>query len=113
MVKMKKKRAQLKIQQMAFMLMAITLFFILVGMFVLVIRFSNLKNVAEALEEKNAMLLVSRLANSPEFSCGNAFGSKSSCVDADKVMVLKEESADYGSFWGVEKIEIRKIYRTA
>ena len=44
------KRSQLKIQQMAFMLMAVTLFFILVGMFVLTIYLSNLKNSAFALE---------------------------------------------------------------
>jgi len=69
-------RGQLKIQQMAFMLMAITLFFVLVGLFVLKINLSELKQSAETLEEKNALLLVTRLANSPEFSCDNSFGSK-------------------------------------
>ena len=59
------KSGQLKIQQMAFVLMAVTLFFVLVGMFVLVVRFSGLEESATALEEKNAMLLVAKLANSP------------------------------------------------
>jgi hypothetical protein len=105
------KRGQLKIQQMSFMLMAITLFFVLVGMFVLVFRFAGLKESATLLEEENAMLLVSKLANSPEFSCGNAFGSsRINCVDADKVMMLKENIADYSKFWGVADIKIRKIY---
>jgi hypothetical protein len=31
-------------------------------------------------------------------------------VDSDKVMVLKEKSKIYDDFWGVENIEIRKIY---
>ncbi len=104
-------KGQLKIQQMAFMLMAITLFFVLAGMFVLVFRFSGLKEAATSIEEKNAMLLVSKLANSPEFSCGNAFGSnRINCVDADKVMMLKEKIGEYSNFWGVAEIKIRKIY---
>lgn len=105
------RRGQLKIQQMAFMLMAVTLFFILVGMFVLSIQLSGLKGSAAALEEKNAMLLVTKLANSPEFSCGGAFqNKKTNCIDSDKVMVLKENIDKYKNFWDVENIEIRKIY---
>ena len=104
-------KAQLKIQQMAFMLMAVTLFFILVGMFVLSVYLSNLKDTALALEEKNAMLLVTKLANSPEFSCGEAFNrKKTNCIDADKVMMLKENIDKYSDFWDVENIEIRVIY---
>ena len=105
------RRAQLKIQQMAFMLMAITLFFALVGMFVLKIQFSELQTSAAVLEEKNALLLVTKLANSPEFSCGSAFGNaRTNCIDADKVMVLKEKILRYEDFWDVENIEIRRLY---
>jgi hypothetical protein len=108
------KKAQMKIQQMAFMLMAVTLFFVLVGMFVLVIRFSGLKKTATQLEEENAMLLATKIANSPEFSCGNAFGSqRTNCIDADKVMMLKGYADTYKNFWGVSNIEIRKIYPTS
>lgn len=105
-----KKKAQLKIQQMAFMLMAITIFFILAGMFALNIKYSDIKKDAEALREKNSMLLVSKIANSPEFSCGISFGGdKVTCVDADKAMVLMENSEKYKNFWGVENIEIKTV----
>ncbi len=105
------RKAQLKIQQMAFMLMAVTLFFVLIGMFVLTIYVSELKNSAAVLNEKNALLLVTKLANSPEFSCGEAFGSlRTNCIDADKVMILRERISEYEGFWDVENIEIRKIY---
>jgi len=104
-------KAQLKIQQMAFMLMAVTLFFVLVGMFVLVMTFSGLKESAQGLEEKNAILLATKLANSPEFSCGFSFGeTKIACVDADKIMVLKENIERYDNFWGISNVEIRKIF---
>jgi len=107
----KAKKGQLKIQQMAFMLLAVTLFFVLVGMFVLKIKLSDLGNSANILEEKNALLLVTKLSNSPEFSCGEAFGNvKTNCIDADKVMILRENSAKYLGFWDVENIEIRKLY---
>lgn len=103
-------KAQMKIQQMAFMLMAITIFFILVGMFVLIVKTSGLKESALILEEKNALLLVEKLSNSPEFSCGEAFGTKRiNCIDADKLMMLKENIAKYQNFWGIDNVEIRKI----
>jgi len=105
----KNKKAQMKIQQMMFMLLAVTFLFILVGVFFLAIKLSTLKQSATSLEEKNAMLLVSKLASSPEFSCENAFGAKASCVDFDKVIALKEMK-EYSDFWGVAEIEIRKIF---
>jgi len=99
----------MKIQQMAFMLVAVTLLFVLVGIFFLVFSLSGLKESATALEEKNAMLLVSKLANSPEFSCEMAYGNKVNCVDADKVMILKDKISRYSNFWGISGLEIRKI----
>ena len=105
------RKAQIKIQQMLFMLVAVVLFFVLVGVFLLVFGFSGLKGSAVELQEKNALMLVTRLANSPEFSCGDSFGSnKINCVDADKVMMLKENSDKYENFWGASNIIIRKIY---
>lgn len=107
------KSGQMKIQQMAFMLIAVTLFFALVGMFILIVLFSGLKDSANLLEEKNALLLVSRIANSPEFSCGNSFGTgKANCVDFDKVMALKKDIRKYSEsgFWGDSGIEIVKVY---
>jgi len=103
-------RGQMKIQQMIFMIVAVTLLFILVGVFFLSINLSNLKKSSVNLAEENSMLLVSKLANSPEFSCGNAFGSsRTNCIDFDKVISLKGRT-EYSDFWGVAKIEIRKIY---
>src|SRR4030042_1119330 len=109
-MKIARRKAQMKIQQMTFMLLAVTFLFILVGVFFLSIKLYNLKKTATVLEEENALLLVSKLANSPEFSCGNSFGAKSGCVDFDKLMVLKDRMNEYSELWGVAKIEVRKIY---
>lgn len=102
------RRGQNKIQQMMFMLIAVTFLFIMVGLFFLSIRLSRLKESATSLGEENARLMVAKLANSPEFSCENAFGAKSNCVDFAKVMALRNKK-EYATFWGVAGIEIRKI----
>jgi len=107
---MKNKLGQLKIQQMAFMLIAITIFFVIAGMFALTMSSANNKKDAESIREENAMTLVSKLANSPEFSCGDVFGGeKVTCIDSDKAMILAQKSIEYKTFWGVEHIEIKLI----
>jgi len=105
-------RGQIKIQQMAFMLLAVTLFFVLAGMFFIVIIYGNLKNIATDQEEENTLLLVTRLANSPEFSCQNSFDNVgTNCVDLDKIMVLKQNMSKYIRYWGdISSIEVRRIY---
>ncbi len=110
-MRIKNKKAQMKLQQMVFMLIAVTLFFVLVGLFFILVVFSGTKESAALLEEKNALLLVSKLANSPEFSCGDLFGgSKTNCIDGDKAMALKSNIDRYSNFWGVDGIKIKKIY---
>ncbi len=105
------KKAQMKIQQMAFMLIAVTLFFAIVGMLILVIRSAGLKGEANVLLEENARLLVTKLSNSPEFSCGEAFGTKkTNCIDGDKAILLSNDLENYEDFWGDLNIEIRVIY---
>ena len=105
------KKAQMKIQQMSFMLLAVFFFFALVGLIMISMKFSNLENSSKDLEEKNALLLITKLADSPEFSCGDAYGNtKTDCIDWDKIMALKENIGDYLSFWGISNIEIKRIY---
>jgi hypothetical protein len=107
---MVRKKAQMKIQQMMFVLMAITLFIILVFLFVIVFKTSGLKKQATEIAENEALLIVMKLANYPEFSCGNSFGTgKIACVDADKIIALIDIKA-YEDFWPVDGIKIRKIY---
>lgn len=110
-IKNKNKKAQVKVQQMAFMLIGLTIFFVLVGLFVLSFVFSGIKQSKAALDEEQATLLAQKLANSPEFSCEGAFGTqKTDCVDLDKVWALKDHISDYSNFWGVQGIEILKLY---
>lgn len=121
---LKTPRAQMKIQQMAFMLIALTLFLAIAGLMVAAVKFSDIKDSASVLREENAQLLALKIANTPEFSCEESFslGSvKSNCVDFDKIIVLKNQIQKYknigsgnnkDNFWGrgVTNIEIRKVF---
>lgn len=108
---MKNKLGQMKIKQMAFMLIAVTIFLVMVGMFILMIRIGKLNDDASQLEKENAVLLASKLANSPEFSCGEAFGTqKSNCIDFDKAWALKNDMWKYHDFWGVSNLELKTVY---
>jgi len=104
-------KGQVKIQQTAFMLIAITLFFVLVGLFAISFSFSGLERSATELKAENAYNTIKILTNTPEFSCEQAFGrTKTNCIDSDKIMVLKKNMDIYKDFWDVKNIEIRKIY---
>ena len=108
---LKNNRGQLKIQQMAFMLIAVTIFFVMVGLLIVTLWISGLKGKAIDLQREQALLLGSKLANAPEFSCGEYFGNKrTNCVDLDKVILLKEDIDKYKDFWGISNVEIRKVY---
>ena len=107
----KSKSGQMKIQQTAFMLLAVTLLFLLVGIFFIVFKFSGLKQTASDLQEQNALMLVSKIANYPELSCGSSFGSDvGNCIDMDKAIFLLSDRDKYKKLFGVSNIEIRKIY---
>ncbi len=100
----------MKIQQTAFMLIALVIFFALAAVFMISFKLSSLKKDVSLLDEKNALLLVTKIAESPEFSCGQAFGGKRvHCVDFDKMLVLKDNIDIYSNFWEVANLEIRLI----
>jgi len=61
-------RGQMKIQEMAFVLVAFIVFFALVLLFYVAFRGSTLKQEAKELEESKAMELVQKLSSSPELN---------------------------------------------
>jgi hypothetical protein len=103
------KKGQIKIQQMAFMLIAVTLLFAFVGLFVISIKTSGLRERVNILAEENVVKLVNKLSGTAEFSCGELYSRKGNCIDADKAMVLKDAN-EYEGFWGVNEIRIERIY---
>ena len=97
------KRGQLKIQEMSFFLIAVVLFFILAGLFALSIIYSNLYDSATEAAEQRTLSSITNLAASPEFSCE---GTKTNCVDADKLMSLMQ-NRKYENFWPFSSLIVR------
>ncbi|MDD2444557.1 MAG: hypothetical protein PHX15_00530 [Candidatus Nanoarchaeia archaeon] len=105
------KKAQYKIMQMAFMIVAVFIFFLMVGIFFFNFQIQNVKESAQIANEQKTIGLISSIANSPEFHCSS---SSSLCVDFDKIKILGQEKyySLYENFWPVSSIEIRIIDST-
>src|SRR3989338_11323343 len=101
-------KAQMKIQQTAFMLVALVLFFSMIALVYFSISLANLREHAQYLREKEALENVKMIAATPEFAFTSS-SDCSNCVDFDKVLMLKEQSS-YKNFWKFECLEVEIIY---
>ena len=97
-------KGQLKIQEMAFMLVAVVLFFILVGLFALSIWSKNIEKSAINIAEEKTLSAIENLAGTAEFICPN---NKPNCVDGDKLMALKDKEI-YEDFLEFSSLSIIK-----
>lgn len=100
-------KGQLKIQQMAFMLVALVVFFAMVGIIYVIFSVSSLRQTAQELRDKEAVELVKKLASSPEL----AFTSESdcsSCIDFEKALMLKDLN-NYKNFWNLGYLKIERV----
>jgi len=104
-----RKRGQLKIQQMAFVLVAFMILFGVAAVFYISIQSSSLEKSADELKHDKASEMVRKLASSPELSWTR--DSCEVCVDLDKAFALKSKES-YKDFWGkdVGLVRIQKVY---
>ncbi|MEK6859318.1 MAG: hypothetical protein AABX54_00745 [Nanoarchaeota archaeon] len=101
----KSKKGQLNIQEMAFMLVAVVLFFGLVTLFVLTIVYKNMYSQLNIINQEKTLTSLINLADSPEFRCVT---TKSNCVDGDKAISLMNRTV-YSNFWGFSSLTIIKM----
>jgi len=96
------KLAQLKIQEMAFMLLAVFLFFAMVGLFALAIVYTNIGDSATQIAEDRTLSSLVSLADSPELSC---VAARSNCIDGDKLVSLVGTTS-YQNFWPYSSLKV-------
>ena len=101
----KNKQAQLKIQQMAFVLVAIILFFALVSLVYFSIRMNSLKKTSASLEDQKVYELVQKLSGIPELR----YSGCASCIDMDKAILLKNRTT-YQGFFGLDYLSFETLY---
>src|SRR3989338_18894 len=101
------KKSQLKIQQTAFMLMAIFIFFVLAGIFFISVSMQGTRQEVTRLEREKAIATAASIVDSAEFTCGTG----SLCLDADKLLLLSADAGmqDFGELWHVAAIKVRKV----
>ncbi|MEM0465829.1 MAG: hypothetical protein QXW97_03990 [Candidatus Pacearchaeota archaeon] len=104
--KIAKRKSQIRIQEMAFMLVGVFLFFGLVILFALTLLYSKIQNEARQIAEERTLSSIVNLADSPEFYCGGY--SRINCVDFDKAMALSNNKK-YQNFWPYSSLEIQKL----
>lgn len=106
------RKGQLKIQEMAFVLVAIIVFFAIVALFYINIRVHNLREDVSLQRSEEAGELVKKLATTAEFEW--TASSCSNCIDLDKAMILKEKamnkSGGYYGFWNLDYLKIEVVY---
>ncbi|MFH1823094.1 MAG: hypothetical protein ABH817_00030 [archaeon] len=106
------KKGQLKIQEMAFVLIAIVILFALVLLFFTRIELFKVKGVAEQTREERALFMLRAIAAMPELRC-SVSTSESACIDLDKLKAFEELNAGYKPFWRnnfIQKIRIDEVY---
>ena len=102
-------KGQIKIQQMAFVLVAVFIFFSMAAVFYLSISSSNLRENVESLREQEVLEQVRAISSTAEFNW-EVSGDCAACLDFDKALMLKERES-YQDFWkDIQLLEIRKIY---
>lgn len=102
------RQGQFKIQQMAFMILAVFLFFVLVGLFFMRIQFSDINRSFAELQRESALSSLSIIANMPELSYSS---SEEFTLDEDKLTIMASTfSSDYEGFWPVASVEVHKVF---
>ena len=103
------KRGQMKIMQMAFMIVAVFIFFIMVGLFLFMTFLSGMHSDAENMERQDVISSMAVLSGMNEFAYSSGGGI---LLDEDKLRILSGNSSDYdySEFWTVASIEVYKIY---
>ena len=100
-------KGQMKIQQMAFMIVAVFFFFILVGLFFVSYHYKTLKGSYAELQGQQAVSSLQVIADMPEMNCD---GRTSNCLDKDKLLVMSGSPERYADLWPVASVEVYQVY---
>jgi disulfide oxidoreductase YuzD len=101
----------MKIQQMAFMLVTLMIFFSMVALIYFTISLSNLKKDVSRLQDEEAMELARKMSGTPELAF-TATSDCSSCIDYDKAKQMAENSnlkEKYKDLWNINYLAIECI----
>ncbi len=103
------KQGQLKIQEMAFVLVALLVFFALVTLLFVKLRTGSIQEQADTTREEAAQQLALVLAATPELAWSACVG----CIDLDKALMVQKEEEKlhlYQELWKLDYLAIERLY---
>jgi len=110
----KMKKGQMKIQEMAFVLLALVLLAVIGFIFFIKLSQNKLVESAENIREKTAISLLERIANLPELECYCKPSCRANCIDEDKLDSFKNRLQGNKNleslFQGLSNVRIVRIY---
>ncbi len=102
-------KAQFKIQQMVFVLVAILILFAIASVFFISVRFGGLQTDVEDQRKGEVLEQVRKISGTPEFIWSN-WEDCASCIDLDKVFILGNRTS-YQGFWkDLSLLKISRVY---
>lgn len=101
-------KGQLKIQEMAFVLVAIFVFFGLAALFFITVNIGSVKQNVQEINRDVAREAAYQLASTPEFKWRD--GSCSGCIDMLKTIIVKQEKGIYIQLWNLDYLRIETIH---
>ncbi len=101
------KKAQLKIQQMAFVLVMLMIFFGIIALIFFTIWSADIGASAKERQEEEAFQIALALAGAPEFAFTSA-SDCSSCIDFEKIASL--DQTVYSSLWNLDYLAVEIVY---
>ena len=100
-------KAQIKIQEMAFVLLALALLATLAALFFVRFQSANIANAGEEIRQQNAISLLDKIASMSELNCPRG----EICVDEDKAIIVSQNQNKVKNiFQGIKKAVIRRVY---
>lgn len=107
-----RKKGQLKIQEMAFVLVAVIFLFGILLLFFARFQATSLQKQATELRSLRTATMLRTIASMPELSCPG----EANCIDVDKLIVFNNSATirnNYSELWGssnIVKITVEEIY---
>lgn len=95
-------KGQLKIQEMAFVIVALVVLFALIAIFFVSWRLHSVRGEVETLQEYAGGTLVRQLVNTPELG-----GSCQGCLSWDNAWVLAQRTNSLKDRWNLDYLEIQ------
>lgn len=95
-----KKKSQFKIQETAFVLLAVIILFGLIFLFFARFELGKITSTSRELREDRAILRVRAVASMPELRCSESYSKISEvlCLDRDKVKAFNDSSTLRGAY---------------